>query len=127
MCEAGIATGLDIWHTFADGEVLAHNTQILEQHCVEVGRDRAQIEHSAFVGADRGTLVIAVLRAAVTAGEEFASLPSQSDQLAGLAATLIVPPPSLASTTCAALACVGLDHQKWVKKPVPEPAPDVAK
>src|ERR1700686_4437639 len=73
------------------------------------------------------TLVIAVLKAAVTDGEEFPSLPSQSDQLAGLTATLIVPPPSLASTTCAALACVGLDHQKWVKKPVPEPAPDGAK
>lgn len=52
MCEAGIATGLDIWHTLADREVLAHKTQILEQHCAEVGRDPAQIEHSAFVGGD---------------------------------------------------------------------------
>ena len=47
-----VAEHADIWHSFADGEVLARKSQILGQHCAEVGRDPAEIEHSAFVGGN---------------------------------------------------------------------------
>src|ERR1700733_7469579 len=36
-----VAKHADIWHTFADGEELAHKTRILEQYCAEIGRDPA--------------------------------------------------------------------------------------
>lgn len=44
-----VARHADIWHTFAEGETLAHKTAILEQHCAEIGRDPAGIERSTFV------------------------------------------------------------------------------
>jgi probable F420-dependent oxidoreductase len=47
-----VARHADIWHTFADGEILARKTQILERHCAEVGRDPAEIERSALVRGD---------------------------------------------------------------------------
>jgi probable F420-dependent oxidoreductase len=47
-----VAKHADIWHTFADGEELAHKTRILEQYCAEIGRDPAHIERSTFVAGD---------------------------------------------------------------------------
>jgi probable F420-dependent oxidoreductase len=47
-----VAEHADIWHSFAGGEVLAHKTKILEQHCAAVGRDPAEIERSVLVGGD---------------------------------------------------------------------------
>jgi probable F420-dependent oxidoreductase len=44
-----VARHADIWHTFAEGEMLAHKTAILEQYCAELGRDPAEIERSTFV------------------------------------------------------------------------------
>jgi probable F420-dependent oxidoreductase len=44
-----VARHADIWHTFTEGEALAHKTAILEQHCAELGRDPADIERSTFV------------------------------------------------------------------------------
>jgi probable F420-dependent oxidoreductase len=44
-----VARHADIWHTFTEGEALAHKTAILEQHCAEIGRDPAGIERSTFV------------------------------------------------------------------------------
>ena len=34
-----VARHADIWHSFAGGEVLAHKTKVLEEHCAAVGRD----------------------------------------------------------------------------------------
>src|SRR5579862_3586697 len=44
-----VARHADIWHTFAEGEELAHKTAVLEQHCAEIGRDPVEIERSTFV------------------------------------------------------------------------------
>lgn len=50
-----VAEHADIWHSFAGGEVLAHKTKVLEEHCAAVGRDPAEIERSVLVGGDPGT------------------------------------------------------------------------
>ncbi len=47
-----VARYADIWHTFADGDLLDHKTQVLQQHCAEIGRDPSAIEHSTFVAGD---------------------------------------------------------------------------
>lgn len=50
-----VARHADIWHSFADGKVLAHKTKVLEEHCIAVGRDPAEIERSVLVGGDPRT------------------------------------------------------------------------
>jgi probable F420-dependent oxidoreductase len=47
-----VAEYADIWHTFADGEAMAHKIEVLERHCADVGRDPAEIERSALVGPE---------------------------------------------------------------------------
>jgi probable F420-dependent oxidoreductase len=47
-----VARHADVWHTFAEGDALAHKTQILVQHCAEAGRDPAEIERSVLVGGN---------------------------------------------------------------------------
>jgi probable F420-dependent oxidoreductase len=50
-----VARHADIWHTFADEEVFARKSAILDQHCADVGRDPAEIERSVAVGPRLGT------------------------------------------------------------------------
>jgi probable F420-dependent oxidoreductase len=45
-----VARHADIWHAFADPETFARKSQILEQHCADVGRDPSEIERSVGVG-----------------------------------------------------------------------------
>lgn len=45
-----VARHADIWHTFSQGEELAHKVSVLDQHCRTEGRDRSQIEISVGVG-----------------------------------------------------------------------------
>lgn len=45
-----VAKHADIWHTFADADVLEHKLGVLRGHCADVGRDPAEIEVSAGVG-----------------------------------------------------------------------------
>jgi probable F420-dependent oxidoreductase len=45
-----VAKHADIWHTFGDPATLTRKTAILDQHCVDVGRNPAEIERSAGVG-----------------------------------------------------------------------------
>jgi probable F420-dependent oxidoreductase len=47
-----VAQHADIWHTFADGDELSAKSRVLDQHCLELGRDPAEIERSAFVSGD---------------------------------------------------------------------------
>jgi probable F420-dependent oxidoreductase len=47
-----VAEHADIWHSFADAEVLERKSGILREHCAAVGRDPAEIEISTGVGAD---------------------------------------------------------------------------
>jgi probable F420-dependent oxidoreductase len=55
-----VAQHADIWHSFADAEVLAHKLPILREWCEKVGRDSSEIEISAGVrsrvGADPAEL-----------------------------------------------------------------------
>jgi probable F420-dependent oxidoreductase len=44
-----VAKHADIWHVFGDPEVIARKGAILDQHCLDVGRDRTEIERSAGV------------------------------------------------------------------------------
>jgi len=46
-----VAEHADLWHSFADVEVLRRKSAILEEHCAAVGRDPATIERS--VGVER--------------------------------------------------------------------------
>ncbi|WP_425560655.1 LLM class F420-dependent oxidoreductase [Luedemannella helvata] len=48
-----VAKYADIWHSFADAEVLPRKSAILAEHCAAVGRDPAEIEISVSV-AGRG-------------------------------------------------------------------------
>ncbi|WP_145227382.1 LLM class F420-dependent oxidoreductase [Rudaeicoccus suwonensis] len=45
-----VAQHADIWHTFADPEVLSHKLEVLRGHCDSVGRDLNDIEVSVGVG-----------------------------------------------------------------------------
>jgi len=47
-----VAQYADIWHTFADGDDLDRQSHVLEQHCLELGRDPGAIERSTFVSGD---------------------------------------------------------------------------
>lgn len=47
-----VARHADIWHTFADGDVLHEKLRQLDSHCRELGRDPATIERSCFVSGD---------------------------------------------------------------------------
>ena len=44
-----VANHADIWHSFADAEVLEHKLGVLRRHCADIDRDPAEIEVS--VGA----------------------------------------------------------------------------
>lgn len=46
-----VAQHADIWHGFGDPEVAARKVAILDQHCVDVGRDPSEIERSVGVQA----------------------------------------------------------------------------
>ncbi|NYE01443.1 putative F420-dependent oxidoreductase [Kineosphaera limosa] len=45
-----VARHADIWHTFSQGDELAHKIDVLDGHCEAVGRDRSDIEISVGVG-----------------------------------------------------------------------------
>jgi alkanesulfonate monooxygenase SsuD/methylene tetrahydromethanopterin reductase-like flavin-dependent oxidoreductase (luciferase family) len=47
-----VARHADIWHTFAAGDELVAKARVLDQQCLEVGRDPGEIERSAFVAGD---------------------------------------------------------------------------
>jgi probable F420-dependent oxidoreductase len=47
-----VARYANIWHTFAEGEEFTRKSRILDAHCVEIGRDPAEIERSVLVGGD---------------------------------------------------------------------------
>ncbi|HEX3784835.1 MAG TPA: LLM class F420-dependent oxidoreductase [Pseudonocardiaceae bacterium] len=47
-----VAEHADIWHTFTEGDELAHKQRVLARHCADLGRDPAEIEHSVFIGGD---------------------------------------------------------------------------
>jgi probable F420-dependent oxidoreductase len=47
-----VAQHADIWHSFSDLETLGRKSDILKQHCADVGRDASEIERS--VGTPRG-------------------------------------------------------------------------
>ncbi|HTM86072.1 MAG TPA: LLM class F420-dependent oxidoreductase [Mycobacterium sp.] len=53
-----VAEHADMWHSFATADVYPHKAAVLAEHCVAVGRDPAEIEHSAALGGDqtRGTV-----------------------------------------------------------------------
>jgi probable F420-dependent oxidoreductase len=44
-----VARHADIWHSFGDAAVLRHKTEVLRQHCADLGRDPAEIEISVGV------------------------------------------------------------------------------
>ena len=44
-----VAEHADIWHSFADADVLTHKLEVLDRHCADVGRDRSEIEISVAV------------------------------------------------------------------------------
>ncbi|MFI2281451.1 LLM class F420-dependent oxidoreductase [Nocardia beijingensis] len=41
-----VAQYADMWHTFADLDVLAHKNKVLAEHCAAVGTDQTRIERS---------------------------------------------------------------------------------
>ena len=47
-----VAKHADIWHSFADAEVLERKLGILRQHCADIGRDPGEIEVSTGVQGD---------------------------------------------------------------------------
>ena len=47
-----VAEHADIWHTFAHGDDLAYQSDILNRHCLDLGRDPGDIERSTFVSGD---------------------------------------------------------------------------
>lgn len=47
-----VAQYANIWHTFADGDVLGAKSQQLDDYCREAGRDPSEIERSCFVEGD---------------------------------------------------------------------------
>jgi probable F420-dependent oxidoreductase len=49
-----VARHADIWHTFGDLETLRRKSRVLGQHCAEIGRDPAEIEHAADVASPPG-------------------------------------------------------------------------
>ena len=51
-----VAKHADIWHSFADAEVVERKIGILRQHCADVGRDPAEIEISVGANGDPAEL-----------------------------------------------------------------------
>ncbi len=49
-----VAEHADLWHSFATAETYPHKTAVLAEHCGAIGRDPADIEHSAAVGGETG-------------------------------------------------------------------------
>ncbi|MFQ6329591.1 LLM class F420-dependent oxidoreductase [Nocardia sp. CWNU-33] len=55
-----VAQYADIWHTFADLEVLAHKNKVLAEHCATVGTDEGHIERSVhWPGAENAPALLA--------------------------------------------------------------------
>lgn len=71
-----VAQHADIWHSFVQGEELAHKLDVLRGHCEAVGRDPGEIEISVGVGGPG--------RAGRSAGEPAA----EGEPLLGLGASL---------------------------------------
>ncbi|PXX65515.1 putative F420-dependent oxidoreductase [Nocardia tenerifensis] len=54
-----VAEYADIWHTFADLDVLAHKNKVLAEHCAAVGTDQARIERSVqWPGAEQAAALV---------------------------------------------------------------------
>jgi probable F420-dependent oxidoreductase len=47
-----VARHADLWHSFSDLDTLRRKSEVLAQHCADIGRDPAEIEHS--VGTSDG-------------------------------------------------------------------------
>jgi probable F420-dependent oxidoreductase len=47
-----VARHADIWHTFAEGDAFERKSRILDDYCLEIGRDPALIERSVLVAGD---------------------------------------------------------------------------
>ncbi|WP_182111514.1 MULTISPECIES: LLM class F420-dependent oxidoreductase [unclassified Actinotalea] len=47
-----VAEHATIWHSFADPEVFAHKSAVLDRHCADVGRDPTEIERSVGLGTE---------------------------------------------------------------------------
>lgn len=50
-----VAEHADIWHSFSDVDTLLHKSEVLAQHCAELGRDAGEIERSVGVNGSPGT------------------------------------------------------------------------
>jgi probable F420-dependent oxidoreductase len=51
-----VAKHADIWHGFGDPEIVERKVKILDQHCVDVGRDPSEIERSCGVEGEPSEL-----------------------------------------------------------------------
>ena len=47
-----VAQHADIWHSLAKGDDVADKSRLLDKYCLELGRDPAEIERSAFVSGE---------------------------------------------------------------------------
>ncbi|GAA5045805.1 LLM class F420-dependent oxidoreductase [Nocardia callitridis] len=54
-----VAEYADMWHTFADLDVLAHKNKVLAEHCAAVGTDQARIERSVqWAGTEKAQALV---------------------------------------------------------------------
>jgi probable F420-dependent oxidoreductase len=61
----------DIWHGFGQPDVIRHKSQVLDNHCHDIGRDPAEIERSSGAradGVDRGDELVEVGVTLITLG-----------------------------------------------------------
>ena len=49
VCPARVAEHADIWHGIGNLDTIRHKSAVLDDWCVKVGRDPAEIERSTFV------------------------------------------------------------------------------
>ena len=47
-----VAQHADIWHGFGKPDDIRHKCEVLDRHCLDVGRDPAEIERSIMLNAD---------------------------------------------------------------------------
>jgi probable F420-dependent oxidoreductase len=47
-----VARHADIWHGFGEPELIRHKCAVIDRHCVDLGRDPAEIERSCAVSAE---------------------------------------------------------------------------
>ena len=47
-----VAQHADIWHSLAKGDDVGDKSRLLDEYCLELGRDPAEIERSTFVSGD---------------------------------------------------------------------------